>query len=51
MTDSNFSLRFNRTAREAYGHSIEFNQRYIGDQVVFAIAAFVAGLLTGLWLG
>jgi hypothetical protein len=51
MKDSNYSLRFHRTAREAFGHSLEFESPGSrGDRWVGYIAIFIAGLLIGGWL-
>jgi hypothetical protein len=50
MIDSNRTMKFNRTARESYGHSIEFNEVHFGDRAVGIVAIFVAGFLLGLWV-
>ena len=47
MNNSNYSLRFSRTAREAFGHSLEFDNRR-GDKWVGWAAIFIAGFLIGL---
>jgi hypothetical protein len=49
MKDSNETLRFHRTAREAYGHDIQFDNE--GDKWVGRAALFIAGLLVGLLIG
>lgn len=49
MKDSNYTLRFPRTAREVYGHTIEFDE-HRGDRWVGYVAIFVAGLMVGGWL-
>jgi hypothetical protein len=49
MKDSNYTLRFHRTAREAYGHDINFSEH--GDRLVGWVALFCAGVLVGLLLG
>jgi hypothetical protein len=49
MKDSNYTLRFNRTARDAFGHSLEFDENR-GDRWVGYVAIFIAGLLVGAWL-
>lgn len=50
MSDSNYTLRWNRSAREAYGHDIEFD-RTDPDRIVgwaFALgAAFLLGVILG----
>jgi len=47
--NSNWTLRFPRTSREAFGYTLEF--RRDPDRIVFFVvmvcAAFVAGLLLG----
>ena len=51
MKDSNYSLRFPRTARDAFGHSLEFESRGSrGDRWVGYAALFIAGMLVGAWL-
>lgn len=49
--NSNYSLRFPRTGREAFGHECHFQQRHDPDRMVgwacALMAAFVAGLLVG----
>lgn len=47
--DSNYTLRFNRSAREAYGHDIEFKRD--PDRPVWIITllgiAFMVGMMVG----
>lgn len=47
MSRSNWNLRFDRTAREAYGHDIDFDDN-IGDRFVFVISIFAVGFILGL---
>lgn len=47
MKDSNYTLRFNRSAREAYGHDIQFSERHRGDIFVLCIAFFIFGFIAG----
>ena len=46
MNNSNFTLRFSRSAREAYGHDSDFDRK---NPDSFAWLAFVFGI--GLLLG
>jgi hypothetical protein len=48
--DSNYSLRWNRTRREAYGYSADLDEGHTGDQLVGLAAAFVGGFLLCLIL-
>ena len=50
MTNSNQTLRFPRSAREAYGHDIDFGDHHRGDRWVGYVAIFIAGLMIGGWL-
>lgn len=50
MIDSNQSLKFNRTARDAFGHSIEFDEFHFGDRIVGLVSIFIAGILVGMLL-
>ena len=52
MNNSNYSLRFSRTAREAFGHSLEFNEpvRRI-EAWIFGVAIFATGFLLGYLVG
>lgn len=52
MKDSNWTGRTDRTAREAYGHEIEFDHHGIhaGDAWVMVGAAFAAGFLLAMWI-
>ena len=45
MQDSNQTLRFPRTSREAFGYSVEIEEHHRGDRAVGYIAAFAAGFL------
>lgn len=47
MNDSNWTGRWNRTARDAYGHSLQ-QEPHLGDKYVGLVAAFVAGFLTAM---
>ena len=47
--DSNYTLRFNRSAREAYGHDIQFYDSQ--DRMVFIACAIGAAFLLGLFFG
>lgn len=49
MLPSNYTLRFPRTGREAFGHDCRFERdpdRMVGH-VIAALAIFVAGLMLG----
>lgn len=47
MNNSNWTLRWNRSAREAYGHSVEFEPHW-GDRLVGYGAIFAFGFFFGL---
>jgi hypothetical protein len=53
MRDSNYTLKFHRTAREAFGHDLRFeNERAsIFNAAVLAASMFALGLLVGFLLG
>lgn len=51
MNDSNWTLRFPRTAREAYGHDIKFDDEHFGYKWAGVFVAFVWGIVVGLWFG
>lgn len=48
--DSNHTLKFPRTAREAYGHDIDFDDYHRGDTWVGYGFFFIVGFLLGGWL-
>jgi hypothetical protein len=51
MRDSNWSLRWNRTAREAFGHDVEFDSSYSEfDKFVIWVTIFAIGFITGVLL-
>jgi hypothetical protein len=49
MRDSNWSLRWNRTAREAFGHDVDFHDSSYSefDKWVGWIFIFIFGFLVG----
>lgn len=47
MKDSNYTLRWNRTSREAYGHTIQLED-HPGDKLVGILSAFIAGFLLAM---
>lgn len=51
MNDSNRTLRFSRSAKEAYGHDIQFEDSNKADIYVFVMCLcclfFILGFLTG----
>jgi hypothetical protein len=48
MHDSNWTLRWNRTSKEAYGHDVEFDSSYNEfDKWVGWIMIFIFGFLVG----
>jgi hypothetical protein len=51
MNNSNFSLRFSRSAREAYGHDVQFHNANQLDRRVFTVCAIGAAFLAGLMIG
>lgn len=49
MNNSNYTLRFNRTSREAFGHQAKFGpDHHWAEPWLWAAALFVIGLLAGL---
>jgi hypothetical protein len=51
MIDSNRTLRFNRTSREAFGHQIEFDQPHHRlEAAIYIAAVFAFGVLLGVLL-
>ena len=50
MTNSNFTLRFPRTYREATGQDANFEKRD-PDKIVFAVCAILAAFVTGMIVG
>jgi hypothetical protein len=51
MRDSNWSLRWNHTAREAYGHDVEFDSSYNEfDKFVIWVTLFAIGFIAGVLL-
>lgn len=52
MIDSNWTLRFNRTARQAFGQSLEFHDSGRKTELlILGVAVFVVGFLLGYWIG
>lgn len=49
--DSNYTLRFSRTAREEFGHDIRFDEPHRGDKAVAIVAAIAAAFVTGMVVG
>ena len=45
MNDSNWSLRFSRSAREAYGHDVQFESD--PDKPVWTVAICALGFVLG----
>jgi hypothetical protein len=50
MNNSNWSLRFPRSSREAFGHQAQFQERD-PDRIVGWAAALMAAFVFGLILG
>jgi hypothetical protein len=48
--NSNWTLRFPRTSREAYGYEVRFEKRN-PDRIVVIACAILAAFLTGLIVG
>lgn len=48
--NSNYSLRFPRTGREAFGHECHF-QRRDPDRIVGFVMAFLAAFVVGMLVG
>ena len=52
MPDSNYTLRWNRTARQAYGHDVDFHgseSEYTDfDRFVFFVMVFALGFILGV---
>mgnify|MGYP001367787188 CR=1 FL=1 len=51
MNNSNYSLRFSRSAREAYGHDVQFHDASNWDRRIFAAAVVGAAFVIGLMIG
>ena len=51
MNNSNWTLRFSRSAKDAYGHYIEFEDRSKADRVVFMVCLFALGFVLGIVVG
>jgi hypothetical protein len=51
MNNSNFSLRFSRSAREAYGHNIQFVDGNRKDKIVGIVCAILAAFVVGMMIG
>ena len=49
--DSNYTLRFNRSAREAYGHDVQFSDADKWDRRVLLVAIFCGSFVVGLMVG
>lgn len=47
MNDSNRSLRFSRSSREAYGYQIRFERENTKDIVAFIVSIFLLGVILG----
>ena len=51
MNNSNYTLRFSRTSREAFGHQVHFETSRKADRYVLAVAivaiAFIVGMIVG----
>lgn len=50
MNNSNYTLRFSRSAREAYGTDIEFGDQKNVDMPVIGVCIFGFGVVVGLLL-
>ena len=50
MLDSNWTLRFPRSSREAYGHEIYF-ERKDPDRLVWVICVVLGAFLLGMFVG
>ena len=46
MNNSNYTLRFSRTGREAYGYDVSFNDK--SDKLVWGLFVFGLGFILGL---
>jgi hypothetical protein len=51
MNNSNYSLRFSRSAREAYGHEVSFHDHSKMDRIVSIVCAVCAAFLIGMMIG
>lgn len=49
--NSNQTLRFPRTSREAFGHWASFSDRNKMDRIVFIVCVFCAGFVFGMMVG
>lgn len=52
MNRSNYTLRFPRTSREAYGYWIRLEpDHHWAEPYILVGSVFVFGMLFGLWIG
>jgi hypothetical protein len=52
MNNSNHTLRFSRTSREAYGFQARFEpDHHWAEPLIWVGAVFLFGTLFGLWIG
>lgn len=47
MNDANRTLRFSRTAKEAFGHEVEFTEDRPADKLIGWFLIFAYGFLAG----
>lgn len=50
MIDSNYTLRINRTAKQAFGHDAQFDDANRMDNLVGAVCLVGFGVILGLML-
>ena len=52
MRDSNWTLRWNRTSKEAFGHDVDFHDSSYNefDKFVWWITIFAIGFIAGVLL-
>lgn len=48
--NSNWTGKFPRTSREAFGHTVHIEEQHMGDRLVGLVAAFAAGFFCCLIL-
>lgn len=48
MGNSNWTGKFPRTSREAFGYTVYIEEQHMGDRLVGLVAAFAAGFILAM---
>lgn len=51
MNNSNYTLRFPRTSREAYGHDVQFVDGNRKDKIVGIVCSILGAFVVGMMIG